>query len=100
MNWTWDGPYIEAMGLTLSYGPYIEPTQKRFTQTNCESNSSRVLRFSRWNVEVVLSLSITDGDDMTKNTLISFILEKSVDLREMSQLRHAAEVIYMVFIKS
>ena len=32
------------------------------------------------------SLSITDGDDMTKKTLISLILEKSADLRKMSQL--------------
>ena len=41
------------------------------------------------------SLSIIHGDEMTKKTLISLILEKSADLREMCQLGHTMEVIYI-----
>ena len=40
------------------------------------------------------SLSITDGDDMTKNRN-KFNLGKEYELKEMSQLGHTMEVIYI-----
>ena len=72
------------MGLTLS------PQKKGLPKLTVSQIPLEVLE-----MECGSSLSITDGDYMTKKTLISLILEKSADHREMSQLGHTMEVIYM-----
>ena len=72
------------MGLTLN------PHKKDLPKLTVSRIPLEVLE-----MECGSSLSITDGDDMTKKTLINVILKKSAELKEMSQLGHTMEVIYI-----